>query len=233
MSDKKETSEFKLEVGAKLPEFQEGGEGPSVWSAETMNNFVKALNALLDPRISRGESDKVEISDSNITFQLSRSAEAGGLVERFKIRFAENDFLICRTWDGSTIGATDIYVLKPEELQCSLASEAIYGVTTTYTYAADTAEPYMAFGDGGTWPGETVGNYGVGQPLYQKRLNVIRTVTRSGVVEQQRVVKVWGKGQVIRAIECDGGLTTAGSVAPANQPITHLLLASNRNWARI
>jgi hypothetical protein len=232
MSDEK-PAEFKLKVGARLPEFQEGAEGPSVWSADTMNNFVKAINALLNPKISRGEADKVTISDSNVVFQLSRSAESGALVERFKVRFAENDFLICRTWDGTTIGATDIYVLKPEELQCSLASEAIYGVTTTYTYAADTAEPYMAFGDGGTWPGEEAADYDVGQPLYQKRLNVIRTATRSGVVEQQRVVKVWGKGQVIRAIECDGGLTTAGSVAPANQPITHLLLASNRNWARV
>jgi hypothetical protein len=233
MSDAPKPAEFALKVGAKLPEFKEGQDGPSVWSADTMNNFVKALNSLLNPKIVRGEADKVTISDSNTVIQLSRSAEAGGLVERFKIRFAESDYLVCRTWNGSVLGASDVYVLKPEELQCSLASEAIYGVTTTYTYAADTAEPYMAFGDGGTWSGEEATDYDVGQPLYQKRLNVIRTATRSGVVEQQRVVKVWGKGQVIRAIECDGGTTAAGSVAPAGQPITHFLFASNRNWARI
>jgi hypothetical protein len=233
MSDEIKPDEFELKVGAKLPEFQEGTEGPSVWSAATMNNIVKSVNVWLNPSISRGEKDGVEISDSNVQITLKRSEGGGASIERFKVRFAENDFLICRTWDGTTIGATDIYVLKPEELQCSLASEAIYGVTTTYTYAADTAEPYMAFGDGGTWPGEEATDYDVGEALYQKRLNVIRTATRSGVVEAQRVVKVWGKGQVIRAIECDGGLTTAGSVAPANQPITHLLLASNRNWARV
>jgi hypothetical protein len=168
-----------------------------------------------------------------VLFATGRGKRGGAGVSTFKIRFAEDDYLVCRDWDGETVGSSDIYVAKPPELWCSVESEDIYGEEVTYTYAPDEAEPYMAFGDGGTWPGEEEEMYDVGEPLYQLRLNVVRTAVRDSVSEDQRVVKVWGKGQIIEAIEFDGGETAVGYTTDAGQAIEYLLLASNRNWARI
>lgn len=41
----------------------------------------------------------------------------GSSIIPLKIDVIENDYLICNTWDGTTLGTTDIYVAKPYLLQ--------------------------------------------------------------------------------------------------------------------
>jgi hypothetical protein len=154
-------------------------------------------------------------------------------VQTFKIRFAEDDYLVCREWDGTTLGTSDVYIAKPRLLRCSTASKTIYGEDVTYTYQPDTSEPYMAFGDGGTWEGEVEEDYDVGGALYQLRLNVIRTVVRDGVTEDQRVIEPWHKGEIIDAVEYDGGETTVGYITEAGQAIEYRIDGDSRTWARI
>jgi hypothetical protein len=49
---------------------------------------------------------------------------AGAAVATFKLRLTEDDYLVCREWDGTTsgdyegLGSDDVYVLKPEDLRC-------------------------------------------------------------------------------------------------------------------
>lgn len=49
------------------------------------------------------------------------------------IQTALANYFICRTWDGSTVGTTDIYVAKARNCQ-QPASRVYLGVTYDYTY---------------------------------------------------------------------------------------------------
>lgn len=64
------------------------------------------------------------------------STEAGSLVARFKLTQSAADFpdhLVCRTWDGTTEGETNILVAKPWELrQTSYGGQTEDGVTYQY-----------------------------------------------------------------------------------------------------
>lgn len=164
----------------------------------------------------------------------------GAAIRTFKIQFAEADYLVCQGWDGSTLDGTIVYIAKPEELKCTKPSEMIYGENATYAYASDDDEPFMEYGT--TVPasdppvnewGESESDYDTGEILYQLKLNVVRTVVRDGVTEAQRVIKVWTKGDIIQAIEFDGGDTAVGYITTAGQPIEFLMLSAARNWARI
>jgi len=67
------------------------------------------------------------------------SGGGGGGTQQFKIVSDGGDYWICKTWDGTTLGSTNINVAKPYELRCltgAIASETIDGVLFTYTYTA-------------------------------------------------------------------------------------------------
>lgn len=165
----------------------------------------------------------------------SRAPGGGGSadVTQFKLRFVEDDYLVCREWDGTTLGSDDIYVLKPYKLRCSLASAQVYGETHNYTYAPDASEPDMAFGDGGTWSGETEAQYDPGGLLASLKLNTVRSVEADGLTEDQRVIPVWLKGDIIYGLEFDGGNTTTGFITDADKPIEYLMIGESRQWGRI
>jgi hypothetical protein len=182
----------------------------------------------------------------------SRARGGGGSssVQTLKLRFVEDDYLVCREWDGTTIGTEDIYVLKPEKLKCSIADspawiagtpDPTFG-TQTYTYAQDSSEPYMEYGEtvpdsdpaSNEW-GETSDLYDGGELLANLRLNTVRTVTNDGNLEDQRVIPLWMKGDIIYAAELeDSSTTTTGFITTSGQSIDLVdLNADARTWARI
>jgi hypothetical protein len=46
-----------------------------------------------------------------------------------------SDYVVARTWDGTTLGSTDIYIARPPNLRPSITSETIDGVAITYTWS--------------------------------------------------------------------------------------------------
>lgn len=173
-----------------------------------------------------------------------RRKSGGVSVTEFKLRFAEDDYLVCREWDAETetLGTTDIYVLKEWHLRCSRTTERTWGFDVvpifedrTFTYAADESEPYMEYGE--TVPesdppvnewGETEESFDVGGENFELRMNRVRTVGG----EQQRVIPLWLKGDIIYGIEFDGGETDVGFVTASGQPIEYLQISGSRQWAR-
>jgi hypothetical protein len=171
-------------------------------------------------------------------------AKKGSEVLTFKIRFVEEDYLVCRECDpdGLNLGSTDVYVAKPELLKCSYEDRVSWGTgpaftSNTFTYAPDDSEPYMEFGvdvgGGLNFWGESESDYDPGGVLYQLKMNVIRTVEADGIEEDQRVIPVWVNGEIIHAIEFDGGQTAVGYITDAGQSIDYLMLNDGRTWARI
>lgn len=55
---------------------------------------------------------------------------------RFRVKSIENDYLVCRTYDGTTEGADDINVAKPWDLRRTpFHGVAVNGITCTYSSA--------------------------------------------------------------------------------------------------
>lgn len=59
-------------------------------------------------------------------------------VARFRVQSVGDDHLVCRTWDGATLGAVDINVAKPAELRRTGWHGATLG-GITYTYSSGSA----------------------------------------------------------------------------------------------
>lgn len=87
--------------------------------------------------------------------QLFRAAQAGGSsATRMRVKKVYGDYYICRTWDGTTEGGSDIAVAKPPELRHALVSEIIEAVTVSYSYVAR-ADNYDGWDTGSaTYKGE-------------------------------------------------------------------------------
>jgi hypothetical protein len=157
----------------------------------------------------------------------------------------------------STIGSTDIYVAKPPELRCfdtTLPGWAgLAWDSMVITHAFDTSEPYMVFTSAIVFPdadtrpaltteqtdegwnewNEAADDYGGGGSRNSLRLNYIRTVTLDGVTENQRVIPVWRKGELIYAQELETPEVTAvGQLTDAGQSIDYIMVSDGRQWAR-
>src|SRR5690349_1861469 len=72
----KQSKQVSIHAGMKIPLFSAGRSGPQIMSAEDCNVIVRALNALLNPKISRGAKDDVLISDLNTVYQLGTDTQA-------------------------------------------------------------------------------------------------------------------------------------------------------------
>lgn len=133
MSDRT-TSEIAVSNRMNIPLFQAGKHGPSIWSAGTMNVLVRTLRALTNTQIIWGEKDEAKLTDGNFLLMLSRASASGQQLQMFKLKSVQDDYVTCRTWDGSNEGAVDTYLAKEYKIQCSLEGETIFGTAHTYTY---------------------------------------------------------------------------------------------------
>jgi hypothetical protein len=148
---------------------------------------------------------------------------ATGNAAPYRVRVVYDDYYVCRDWDGTTLGSSDVLVAKPKELWCSTTEEEYYQintgtslpefVTATYTYADDPDEPFME------WPGadnewdEEEDLYLFGGALFEFPLNTIRTVTIGLDTEDRQVTPIFRKGDVIWALESDWTGVTVDDVA--------------------
>jgi hypothetical protein len=198
--------------GAKIPRFQAGKDGPSAFSASDMNRLVDALNAWLNPKIVRGDKDDIKISDSNVLITLAQGEGTGEPQRMYKLAtptaerptVVEDDYLICRTWDGTTLGTTDVKIAKQFKHRLSLTSETVLNETHNYTYAADS-------NDTSTY-----------------KQNKIRTVTVGSETEEQRIVPPWCPGDIIFADIAENTGVTVGDTE-----LTLIDTSESRQWARI
>jgi len=69
----------------------------------------------------------------------------GAKVTRFRYKSMSGDYLVCRTWDGTTEGDTDVKVAKPYLLR-----ESTTRTGYTYNYTGDQARTSTKTSDGST-----------------------------------------------------------------------------------
>jgi len=66
-------------------------------------------------------------------------------VQCMRVKSVQNNYLTCRTWDGTTEGGTDILVAKPYKVR-NPASETIDGIAVSYSYVSTTRRTASATG---------------------------------------------------------------------------------------
>ncbi len=131
------TAEVAVKNRMSLPEFRAGKEGPSIFSAGTMNIPMRLLQALANPHVSWGERDDAQITDGNFHITLSRaSALQGAIALQFVLVSVQNDYVTAHSWDGVIEGTESFYIAKEWKVRCTLTGETIFGIQHTYTYAA-------------------------------------------------------------------------------------------------
>ena len=130
------TAEVAVKNRMALPEFRAGKEGPSIFSAGTMNIMSRALKALTNPHVSWGEKDDAQITDGNFNITLSRASVMGGAIGlQFVLKSVQGDYVTAHAWDGFTEFSDNILIAKEYKARCSLTGETIFGVEHAYTYA--------------------------------------------------------------------------------------------------
>lgn len=193
---------MRLRPGRRLQYLKKGDE-PKFLRAEFANMFIALFNALMNLRINNG---KFLISDDAMAIdgQAGSSATAGNL-QTYRVKSKIDDVLICRTWNGTTEGSTDVPIATSFNSR-QLSSETINSITYTYT-------AYTDIGDG---------------------FNYSRTSTSSGdsSEEEQIVTPMWYLNCLISVSACNySGVTYDDTVNPPYD--LKLIEVSARCWAMI
>jgi hypothetical protein len=119
----------------------------SVIGAARFRDVVRALNGLLNPKVTLVDSVKasITISEGGVSYDLPRSGLSSSTVstdsgaKRYRVKGVYSTYLVCRTWDGSTEGASDVYIAKPPHLRWYASSwpgMTIIGTSVTFTWSA-------------------------------------------------------------------------------------------------
>ena len=113
--------------------------------------WLNKLNAAVRRRsILPGAGYGVERTNSGTFLKITPGAGRGTTGTTYRVKSANGDYLVCRTWDGTTEGASDVKVAKPFDAR-QIAGETLGGVDFTYsgyTAAALNSERVAAFSGG-------------------------------------------------------------------------------------
>lgn len=71
-------------------------------------------------------------------------AEDGTSVVRLVFKEMQDDYIVCRSWDGTNEGTTDIFVGKPPKLRTSVTEETLDGTDFEYTYTVTGADAFVS-----------------------------------------------------------------------------------------
>jgi hypothetical protein len=142
----------------KLPRQQAGGR-PVLLSSKVANVVLGCCEAVMNFKIFVKQGDATSIRppleadvkyvDGTLVAIIpisSTPADASGAntssVAMFRVTGywtsgsnTYSDYVVARTWDGTTLGTTDIKIARPPNLRPSITSETIDGVAITYTWS--------------------------------------------------------------------------------------------------
>lgn len=116
------------------------GPGSNLIQRSYADEFWRALNPLgrMEIEIVPTGKPKVIYSDGRTVFKFPLSALTGsgsGSLACYKVKSDGGNYLVCRTWNGTAEGPTDVNVAKPHGAR-QPASETLGGVTYNYTYSS-------------------------------------------------------------------------------------------------
>lgn len=72
------------------------------------------------------------------------AADEGTSVVRLVFKEMQDDYIVCRSWDGTNEGTADIFVAKPPKLRASVTEETLDGIDFEYSYVTTGTEKYVS-----------------------------------------------------------------------------------------
>jgi len=106
----------------------------------------------------------------------------------------ETEFIICRSWDGTTEGSVDVKIAKPPKLRFSITSETIDGTDVTYDGYDLTAQTRNATDGTTTETQVIVPRYLVDDLIFASRANSLATDEDEnpiGLMDENRDARAW------------------------------------------
>lgn len=111
-----------------------------------VENWCKKLLAWsISTRLLPGIGYRLIQSHRGVSLEIQAGKGGGSTVKQYRLKSIEGDFLTCRTWDGTTEGAEDIYIARDPELRRSpFEGQSIAynsdgdSFTASYTYSSNT-----------------------------------------------------------------------------------------------
>jgi hypothetical protein len=106
------------------------------------------------------------VATIDLTGKVASGTPSGGTNGQwFRVTdFTNSDYLVCRTWDGTTLGSSAVYVAKPQNFRRTVLTEIIDGVNIVYTWVnsnqrsaydgtnTETQKPFPRYVSGTTAP---------------------------------------------------------------------------------
>lgn len=104
---------------------------PSTTSLEMqwLRRIQQAVNAC---RILPGNGYRVKSLTGGVILEIEPGGGGAGLA-LYRFKSMEDDWLVCRTWDGENEGDQDELIVKPWKLRFSTDTETIDNTVVTYT----------------------------------------------------------------------------------------------------
>lgn len=173
-----------------------------------LNRFVDRSRAAEVKQIIGGRF--IETSDGKILVVDTGAAAGGAVTGPYRLKSVEDDYLVCKLWDGTTEGeaasdaSADVYIAKAHKLRHSITTETIEGVVYTYTYeTGPTTTPTIS--------------------------NKLRVATAAGVVIERCIVTPeWLVNDLVWAMRAT---TTVFRTPPTDDPVRLLMVPDGRAWA--
>lgn len=73
---------------------------------------------------------------TGLLFDSQPGGGGGNQAKEYHLKSVQDDYLTCRTWNGTNEGSTDILIAKDPKNRTSLKTATVYGVVHTYSYTA-------------------------------------------------------------------------------------------------
>ncbi len=93
----------------------------------------KLLRACIASRILPGSGYFVKTTATGTILEIRPGGGGSSKPQPHRFKSMGTDHLICRTWDGTNQGTTDVLIAKPPTLWFSVASKVLRGTTITYS----------------------------------------------------------------------------------------------------
>lgn len=138
----------------------------------------RLLRAAISNQLQPAPGYRIRRTPGGTFLGLDPSAGGGGSFSLHRFKSIQAEYLVCRTWDGTTEGTEDVNIAKPYLLRQSITSRTMHGTPITYTYPGGaTSQTRQATGSGRTETGFITEAYVVNDIIWAVRATTLVTVS--------------------------------------------------------
>jgi hypothetical protein len=138
---------------------------PPQGSSAQANWLRRIRQHSIENRVLSGRGYRTRRTTAGIILDINPGKGGTGL-GLFRFKSMQNDYLVCRSWNGTVEGTQDVYIAKPPKLRFSISTETIDGVVVAYSGYGPLTQTRNASGGGNSESQVIVPRYLVNDLIY-------------------------------------------------------------------